>query len=87
MSVILEIKEAAVKSIRTLYNIDLNAAAITVNATKPEFEGDYTIVLFSFVKLLKNRQICWGMKLVNGLFAKMAICFAAIILLKAFLTL
>jgi len=87
MSVILEIKEAAVKSIRTLYNIDLNAAAITVNATKPEFEGDYTIVLFSFVKLLKKSPDLLGNEIGEWLIRENGHLFCGYNIIKGFLNL
>ena len=50
MSVVQQIKEAAAKAIHQLYDFPIEASAIAVNATKPEFEGDYAVVLFAFVK-------------------------------------
>ncbi len=43
--------------------IEINASQITVNQTKPEFTGDYTIVLFSFVKQLKQKPDVIGNQL------------------------
>lgn len=54
MSVVQQIKEAAAKAIHQLYDFPIEASAIAVNATKPEFEGDYAVVLFAFVKQLKK---------------------------------
>ncbi len=54
MSVVAQIKQSAAEAIKALYNIDIQNDTILVNATKPEFEGDYTIVLFAFVKQLKK---------------------------------
>ncbi len=54
MSVVQQIKEAAAKAIHQLYDYPLEASAIAVNATKPEFEGDYAVVLFAFVKQFKK---------------------------------
>ncbi len=54
MSIVNAIKPIVVSAIKDLYGQDFNEREITVSATKPEFEGDYTIVLFSFVKLLKK---------------------------------
>ncbi|HEX7904748.1 MAG TPA: arginine--tRNA ligase [Chitinophagaceae bacterium] len=54
MSITNEMKGLVLKSIHDLYSYELSAADITINTTKPEFEGDYTIVLFSFVKQLKK---------------------------------
>ena len=41
MSVIEQIKVAAAKAIEELYKVEIGATSILVNATKPEFEGDY----------------------------------------------
>ena len=54
MSIVSRIKPLIVKALKELYNQDINEADLTVNITKPEFEGDYTLVLFSFVKKLKK---------------------------------
>ena len=54
MSIVNEMKVLVLKSIQDLYGYELAATDITINTTKPEFEGDYTIVLFSFVKQLKK---------------------------------
>jgi arginyl-tRNA synthetase len=54
MSVVQQIKEAAAKAIQQLYDYPIDVSAIAVNATKPEFEGDYAVVLFAFVKQLKK---------------------------------
>ena len=63
MSVVVKIKDAAVRSIDTLYGVSLSAEQIQVNATKPEFEGDYTVVLFAFVKQLKKSPDALGQEL------------------------
>jgi arginyl-tRNA synthetase len=63
MSVVVKIKEAAVKSIDSLYGVSLGSDQIQVNATKPEFEGDYTVVLFAFVKQLKKSPDALGAEL------------------------
>jgi arginyl-tRNA synthetase len=36
------------------YNYQVDIDDILVNETKPEFSGDYTVVLFSFSKILKT---------------------------------
>ncbi|MEX6686748.1 arginine--tRNA ligase [Danxiaibacter flavus] len=60
MSVVAQIKQSAAEAIKALYNIDIQSDTILVNATKPEFEGDYTIVLFAFVKQLKKSPEALG---------------------------
>ncbi len=54
MSLVAQLKEITAKSIEALYKIPVFADDIAVNATKPEFEGQYTIVLFPFVKSLRK---------------------------------
>lgn len=87
MSVIQEIKKAAVKSIKTLYNVDLDAAGITVSATKPEFEGDYTIVLFSFVKQLRKSPDALGNEIGELLVRENGHLFSSYNVIKGFLNL
>jgi arginyl-tRNA synthetase len=64
MSIVSRIKPLVVKALKELYDQDPIAPDsyrdgfkeddLTINLTKPEFEGDYTLVLFSFVKQLKK---------------------------------
>jgi arginyl-tRNA synthetase len=54
MSIVNKIKDSVQLSLEQLYAQQVPADGITVNETKPEFEGDYTVVLFSFVKSLKK---------------------------------
>ncbi len=53
MSLASRLKEAAAKAIGDLYKLPVAADAILLNETRPEFEGDYTVVLFSLIKQLK----------------------------------
>ena len=54
MSIVNKIKDTVQQSIEQLYGQQVPVENITVNETKQEFEGDYTVVLFSFVKSLKK---------------------------------
>lgn len=54
MSVVAQIKSATARAIQTIYQIEINDSNVLVNTTKPEFTGDYTVVLFAFVKQLKK---------------------------------
>ena len=54
MSIASQIKPLAIKALKELYDLNLTETDITVNITKPEFEGDYTIVLFALIKSLKK---------------------------------
>ena len=54
MSIAEQIRKASKKSLQELYSLTIDEKDIQINETKPEFEGDYTLVLFSFIKQLKN---------------------------------
>ncbi|MGL1199348.1 hypothetical protein ACSTK3_23550, partial [Vibrio parahaemolyticus] len=53
------------QAIKSLYHYDLRENEVLINATKPEFEGDYTIVLFSLLKPLKKSPDTLGNELGN----------------------
>jgi hypothetical protein len=62
MSIINQIKPLVARALKDLYGQDpiaigFNEPDLTVNITKPEFEGDYTVVLFSLIKQLKKSFI------------------------------
>ena len=50
MNLVATIKETTASAIEDIYKLPIFADDILVNQTKTEFEGDYTVVLFSFVK-------------------------------------
>jgi len=52
MRLVQTIREAAADALQHLYGVTVPAGEITINATKPEFEGEYTVVLFNLVKKL-----------------------------------
>ena len=87
MSVVIQIKEATVKAISHLYGINLQTREILVNATKPEFEGDYTVVLFAFVKQLKKSPDALGQELGDFIVAQNPELFTAYNVIKGFLNL
>ncbi len=56
MSLVAQIKSAAEEAIKHVYpDVEVPASMISVNQTKPEFEGDYTLVLFPLLKLLRQK--------------------------------
>lgn len=63
MAITTLLKQAASKALAALYQFELAEKDILINQTKPEFEGDYTIVLFSFVKQLKKSPDALGMEI------------------------
>ncbi len=54
MALVSIIQEVVSKQFEHLYKVHIPSSEIQVNETKSEFEGDYTIVLFSQVKALKK---------------------------------
>jgi arginyl-tRNA synthetase len=64
-----------------------SGGAILVNGTKPEFEGDYTVVLFSFVKELKKNPEQLGKELGETLLQENPGIFSAFNVIKGFLNL
>ena len=54
MSIAEQIRKASKKTLQELYSLTIDEKDIQINETKPEFEGDYTLVLFSFIKQLKK---------------------------------
>ncbi len=87
MSIVGNIKIAVQKALKELYNYDATLDGITVSETKPEFEGDYTIVLFSFVKLLKKSPEQLGNELGEYLIKNNVELFTAHTIIKGFLNL
>lgn len=87
MSIILKIKQTASIAIQNLYQINVESNQIQVNLTKPEFEGDYTIVLFGLVKQLKQSPQQIGNALGNFLVKENENLFTAYSLINGFLNL
>ena len=54
MILIDQISEYVLAALHKLYHSELNSKDFQLSQTKPEFEGDYTVVLFSLVKSLKK---------------------------------
>ena len=87
MSLALRIKEAAAKAIGELYGVSIPTEGITINQTKPEFEGDYTLVLFTLVKQLRKSPEQLGKELGEQLVAAYAALFTSFNVIKGFLNL
>ena len=85
--VVHQIAEAAMVSIRNLYGKEIPAASLQVNRTKPEFEGDYTLVLFSLLKPIGKTPELLGKELGEHLTATYPHLFSAYQLVKGFLNL
>lgn len=87
MSILKDIKLKTKQAIETLYSTSIDEAAITVNLTKPEFEGDYTVVLFALLKPLKKSPDALGNELGKYLVEKHNGIFQSYNLIKGFLNL
>jgi arginyl-tRNA synthetase len=87
MSVVTTIKQLTAEAIKEVFQVKINAADITVNATKPEFEGDYTVVLFSLMKQLRRSPDVAGNELGNYLLKNHSGLFGAFNVIKGFLNL
>jgi len=87
MSIVHEIKPLIAKELKNLYQQDFAASDLTINITKPEFEGDYTLVLFSFVKQLKRSPEQLGVEIGEALVKANPDIFTAHNVIKGFLNL
>ena len=68
MTLAAQVKHAAFDAIQHLYpEAETKLSMMTVNQTKPEFSGNYTVVLFPFVKLLRQKPDALGVQLGNYL--------------------
>ncbi|WP_343702485.1 arginine--tRNA ligase [Chitinophaga sp.] len=87
MSVVSAIKNAAAAAIQALYQQPFTAADIAVNTTKPEFEGEYTIVVFPFTKFSRQKPEETGQALGAWLTANHAALVTGFNVVKGFLNL
>ncbi len=87
MSIVSSIQQAVVKSLSSLYNHPFTEKDFQVNQTKPEFEGDYTVVMFSLLKTLKLSPEAIGTALGNYLVENNPELFTQYNIIKGFLNL
>ncbi len=87
MSIVKQIQQAAIQSLNELFNQSFTNKDFQLNQTKPEFEGDYTIVLFSLVKSLKLSPDDIGNQLGKHLTQKEESIFTKFNIIKGFLNL
>lgn len=79
------LKQKSVEALNALYNLSLTENEVLINATKPEFEGNYTLVLFSFIKQLKKSPEQLGEEIGNYLIQNNSDLFTAFNVIKGFL--
>jgi arginyl-tRNA synthetase len=63
MKVLQEIQSSIVSGLSSIYNHPENSESILISQTRKEFQGDYTVVVFPFVKALKSNPVELGNKL------------------------
>ncbi len=87
MDIISQIRSATRQILHDHFQYAIDAVEIPINETKPEFEGDYTVVLFSFVKALKRSPETLGNELGQALVAHYPALFSRYNVIKGFLNL
>jgi arginyl-tRNA synthetase len=87
MSLVQKVKEVSAKAIEDVFKVQASADDILVNQTKPEFEGDYTVVLFALVKQLRQSPEQLGKQIGEYLVENNKELFTAYNVIKGFLNL
>ncbi|HVM87002.1 MAG TPA: arginine--tRNA ligase [Puia sp.] len=87
MSITESIRTATRETLKKNYQFEIDLNDVLVNETKPEFEGDYTVVLFSFVKGLKKQPELLGNELGKAFITDYPHLFSAFNVIKGFLNL
>lgn len=87
MSIVNSLQKSTIESLSALYNQSFTDKDFQINQTKPEFEGDYTVVMFSLVKSLKLAPDAIGNQLGGHLVKNYPHLFTAYNIIKGFLNL
>jgi arginyl-tRNA synthetase len=87
MSIVNSVRQSTINSLSALYNHSFTEKDFQVNKTKPEFEGDYTVVMFSLIKPLKISPEALGVALGSHLVSNNPQLFTAYNIIKGFLNL
>jgi len=87
MSIVKQIQSVVATSLSLNFEGNFSDKDFQINQTKPEFEGDYTIVLFSLVKSLKKSPDEIGNQLGNTLVINHPELFTGFNIIKGFLNL
>ncbi len=87
MSIADQIRMASKTALEKLYSLPIEEKEMQINETKPEFEGDYTLVLFSFIKQLKKSPEQLGKEIGDHLLNNNPDLFIAYNVIKGFLNL
>ncbi len=87
MGFIQEIRKAGLTAIQQLFQVELTADELLVNETKPEFDGDYTLVLFPLLKKLRRKPADLGKEIGDYLTKEFPHLFTGYNVIKGFLNL
>ena len=87
MLIVQSLQESTIKSLSALFNQAFSEKDFQVNQTKPEFEGDYTVVMFSLVKSLRLSPEAIGNQLGEHLVQNYPHLFSGFNIIKGFLNL
>ena len=87
MSIVNQLQIGVLKSLASLYEQTISEKDFQINQTKPEFEGDYTVVLFSLVKTLRLSPDAIGNQLGEKLVTDYPEIFTSFNIIKGFLNL
>jgi arginyl-tRNA synthetase len=87
MAIQQQIQQAAIISLEKLYGKTFTEKDFQINKTKPEFEGDFTIVLFSLLKPLSKSPDALGNELGKHLSENHSHLFSSYNIIKGFLNL
>jgi arginyl-tRNA synthetase len=82
-----QIQQASISALEQLYSKTFSANDFQINRTKPEFTGDYTIVLFGLLKPLGKSPDALGNELGNYLIQHHSSFFSSFNVIKGFLNL
>ena len=87
MSIVTSLQNSTIESLALLFDQKFTIEDFQVSQTKPEFEGDYTVVMFSLVKALKLSPDEIGHKLGVHLTENYSSLFSSYNIIKGFLNL
>ena len=87
MMIVSKIRETVVQALEHLSGQKFTPESFQINQTKPEFEGDYTVVLFSLIKSLKKSPGQLGNELGEYLVQEYPLFYKDFNVIKGFLNL
>lgn len=87
MSLAAQIRNFISEKLKKIYDLNISEQDITLNITKPEFEGDYTVVMFGFIKQVKRSPEIAGKEIGDLLLKDRPDFFRSYNVIKGFLNL